>query len=238
MKLKSITIAAAFLIFINVNSNAQRFMTPLMGFSKDKTSYLFKSDGKEIKCNLKGLKWKKGLIEEIKIVNLSGKKVKISPEDITHMYLPPNGLAKLSGSMSFLTDASKWDNKELRQDIISKGYIYHESSKAKIKKKTGTYMLQLLNPSFSSMLKVYYDPFAKETMSAGVGPVKLAGGLAKSYYIKKTEDEAAYLIEKKLYKTEFSIIFKDCPALIAKYKDAVKWSDFEAHVFEYGQLCK
>jgi len=70
MKLKSITIAAAFLIFINVNSNAQRFMTPLMGFSKDKTSYLFKSDGKEIKCNLKGLKWKKGLIEEIKIVRI------------------------------------------------------------------------------------------------------------------------------------------------------------------------
>ena len=237
MKLKSLIIAGALFAFVNISVNAQRFMTPLMGFSKDEISYLYKGE-EEIKCNLKGLKFNKGLIEEIKIVGMDGKKVKIKPEEITHMYLPPNGLGKLSSSLSFLTDASKWDNKELRQDIIAKGYIFHETSKARIKKKTATVMLQLLNPSFSSKLKVYYDPYAKKTMSAGVGPVKVAGGLAKSYYIKKSTDDAAYLVEKKLYKTQFSIIFKDCSELVDKYKDNVRWSDFETHVYEYGRLCK
>ncbi len=47
--------------------------------------------------------------------------------------------------------------------------------------------MQLVNPRFSKVISVYSDPFAKETSSIGIGGLKLAGGIAKSYYLKKGE---------------------------------------------------
>ena len=74
---------------------------------------------------------------------------------------------------------------DVNQSYLEDGYLYMEKSQVKIKKKTGAYMMQLMNPTFSGKIKVFNDPFAGETASIGVGGMKLAGGLAKSYYIKK-----------------------------------------------------
>lgn len=216
-------------------SMAQQFLTPFYTFSDDKISYVTLKDGKEIQGNIKDLDRKKGLIKKVEIKDLDGKKLKLKPEDISHMYLPPSGLSKLVATMDFLHDAQKWDNKDLNADIIGKGYVYFEQSDVLIKKKKRTMLMQLLNPSFSSVVKVYHDPFAKETASFGVAGVTLAGGHDKSYYIKK--DNVAYLLKKKDYDEEFDLLFKSCPAVKEKFAK-VKWSEFANHVFEASQACK
>ena len=142
---------------------AQRFSPAITGFSHKKTSYLTLDNGKEVKGTIKDLDWKKGLIEEVKLKDMNDKKVKIKPDEINFMYLPPSGLAKAGATMEFLGHVDNWENDDLDNDILSKGYVYMEKSEVRIKKKTRTLMVQLVNPSFSKKIKVYDDPFAKES---------------------------------------------------------------------------
>ena len=215
---------------------AQQLADPLGTPSKKKTIYITMDDGTEIKGNLKKYKYEKGLIEEIKIVDLDGKKVKIKPENIKHMYVPVSGLEKIAKVQDLAYDATKWASTDIDNDIINKGYVYFEKSKVKIKKKTQVLILQLLNTDFSSKIKIYHDPRAKETASIGIAGVKLAGGLAKSYFVKK--GDVAYKLKKKEYDEEFKLFYSDCSSLTDKYGNDPKWSDFVEHVFEYTKSCK
>jgi hypothetical protein len=215
---------------------AQRFVVPTEDFSYKKTSYITLDNGKEIQCTLKRLKLEKGLVEEIKIEDLNDEKIKIKPEEIKHMYLPPSGLEKLNKKIDFITDATLWDADDINGDLVGEGYAYFEKSKVRIKKDTEVLLLQLLNPQFSNKIKVYHDPYAKETASIGVGDMNLAGGDAKSYYVKK--GDVAVLLKKKDYEEEFAMYYKDCPKLVKQYKDNVSWSDFVNHVHMYATECE
>lgn len=75
-------------------------------------------------------------------------------------------------------------------------------------------------------------------MCVGAGSMKLAGGLAKSYYIKKSTEEVAIRITKKEYKKEMAEIFAECPDLIAKYGEDPSWSQFEQFIVDYSLMCK
>lgn len=98
-------------------------------------------------------------------------------------------------------------------------------------------MLQLMNPTFSKKIKVYNDPFAGETASVGIGGITVAGGLAKSYYIKKDGEDLARKIKKKEYKKDMSELFSECPAVIEKYGETPQWSEFEQFIFDYSTTC-
>lgn len=236
MKSKLLTLAIAFLMVIGVNAQDEmRFTSPVVGFSKKKTAYIFKTDGSKVTCNIKSLKWTKGLIDEIKISDLDGEKIKISPEDISHMYAPPSGAQKLGNAIDFGLNATQWENSDLDQELLGEKLVYFESTQMKVKKKTLQVMGQVLNPTYCKNIRVYSDPFAKESMGVGVGGVTVAGGLDKSYYIKKAGEASGYKLEKKNYSEEFKLIFSDAPKLIEKYGDAPKWSEFETHVWEYAQ---
>ncbi len=213
-------------------ANAQNLLSPSYGFSHKKTSYVTLIDGKEIKGTIKDLDREKGLIEFVKIKDGNGKKHKLDAEDIKYMYLPPSGLDKLSTAMDFLTDAQKWTDEKLDQDLLNQGYAYFELSNVKVKKKEKQLLMQLLNPEFSKKVKVYHDPYAKETASAGIGGITVAGGKAKSYYIK-IGDDAAYKVQKKRYDEEFTPLWNKCKALVKKYTD-VKWSELGQHVLDYS----
>lgn len=227
------------LVFMLVGSVAftQQFSPALNGFSHKKTSYLTLDDGKEVTGTIKDLDWKKGLIEEVKLKDMDDKKVKIKPEEIKFMYLPPSGLAKMSASVEHLSNLDNMMNDDLDNDILGKGYVYLEKSEVRIKKKTRTLMMQLVNPSFSKKIKVYDDPMAKEAMGLGVGGVTVAGGGEKSFFVKKQGEKVAFKLEKKNYDEEFKMIFGDCKEFMAKYGEDHRWSDFEKHVFEYSQMC-
>lgn len=214
---------------------AQQFVAPAYTFSHKKTSYITMEDGTEVVGVLKKVKRDKGLIEEIRITLNNGDKEKIDPKDIKYAYFPPSGFDKLNRMMDFMGDATKWDSEDLDNDMLGNGYAYFEKSEVKIKKKTETLLIQLMNPHFSSRVKVYHDPYAKETASVGVGGVKLAGGLDKSYYLKLGK-ATAYKVKKKDYDDEYKMIFKGCDAVLKK-EDADKWSQFEKHVATYAEEC-
>lgn len=213
---------------------AQDFQKPTMSFSRKKPMYVTLTDGTEVSGTLKKFKYEKSLIEELVIVDsVSGKKTKITPDEIAFMYVMPSGLDKLQKIMDFTEDATQWMNPSLDKDIINKGYIYFEQSEVVLKKnKTETLLMQLLNPTFSSYIKVYHDPRAKETMTASVGGVKVAGGDAKSYYIKKGDAPAAKVLKKE-YAEQFSNLYSDCDAVKSKYNSNIKWTSLNEHIVEY-----
>jgi len=222
-------------LFIFGSLNAQKLLSPALTFSHKKTAYITLMDGTEIQGNIKDIDRKKGLIEFIKLKDGAGKKHKLDADKIKHMYLPPSGFDKLSKLNEMIFDADNWDSENLNKDYIMQGYVYFELSDVKIKKKTRKLLMQLLNPEFSKEVKIYHDPFAKETMSLGIGPVKAIGGDAKSYYLKKG-DKAAYKIKKKDYKDEFKPLFQSCKEMIKKFAKPA-WSDLVEHVLAFSN-CK
>ncbi|MEZ4951639.1 MAG: hypothetical protein R2879_18520 [Saprospiraceae bacterium] len=212
---------------------AQDLLSPSFTFSHKKPSYVTLQDGTTIEGEIKDLDRKKGLIEEIKIKDTNGKKHKLEPKEVKYMYLPPSGIDNLSKKMNFMHDATKWKNDKLNQDFLENGYVYFETVDVKIKKKTMPLLMQLLNPDFSKTVKVYHDPLAKETASVGVGGIKVAGGIAKSYFIMTDKDKAAYKIEKKKYKDSFSKMWSDCKNL--SKSDDIKWSELTKHIITYTE---
>ena len=228
--------ALLLLVGFSISLSAQSFVRPVNAFSHKKTSYITLENGKEVKGTIKDLDWKKGLIEEVKIMDQNGKKIKIKPEEIKHMYLMPTALSKATGVLSAAYDATKWTNEELNNEQLSQGYVYLEKSDVRIKKKTRTLMVQLLNPQFSDKIKVYHDPISGETMGASVGGIKVTETLPKSFFIKKPGETVAFEVKKKNYSDEFARLFNDCPELTKKYGKA-KWMEIEDHMYEYGQLC-
>ncbi|MEM1218552.1 MAG: hypothetical protein AAGH79_06555 [Bacteroidota bacterium] len=237
MKRVPFLLVALFCLTVASQSVAQVFLPPFEGFSKKKPSYLTMENGEEIECNFKKFSFKKGLIEEIKIVNSKEEKIKIEADNIKHMYIPPSGLAKLNADLGFITDADNWDNEEYEQEILGRGYAYFEKVDVQVKKKKNfVLMMQMLNPSFSSKIKVYHDPYAAETMSVGMGPIS-AGGDDKSYFILVNGEKRAYKMEKKDYDEKFKDLFGDCSAVMKKYGAKPKWSEFAEALHMYSTEC-
>ncbi|MEK7257807.1 MAG: hypothetical protein AAB316_23825 [Bacteroidota bacterium] len=235
-RLKFLSLAAT-LLFAAQTLDAQKFLEPSYTFSEKKVSYLTMDDGTEMEVYVRSFKREKGLIEEIKVENKEGKKVKIKPEEIKFMYLPQSGWDKFTKAYDFLTDAQKWDNKEIDQGRVAEGYIYFEKATVQVKKEKMTLMMQLLNPSFCSKMRVYHDPFAKETASLGIGGITVAGGDDKSYYVAAGGDPA-YKLMKKNYEEEFPKLFGKCDSVKKKFGKDVRWGDFEVHVYEQSSACK
>lgn len=230
---KTLTLIA-FIVF-SFAAAAQSFVSPADAFSHKKTTYVTLDDGTQLVGTIRDLDRKKGLIEEIKMELEDGSRRKIDPSEIAFAYLPPNNFDKLMRASDFLTDATKWDNTDLDADIIGQGYAYFEKTEVRIKNKTRTLLLQLMNPHFSGRVKVFYDPFAKETMSLGVAGIDVVGGLDKSYYIKLGND-TAYRVKKKEYDEECKLIFAGCDAVLNDEEMGV-WRNFEGHVYQYAQAC-
>lgn len=218
--------------------SAQRFQAGTFTFSHKKNSIFHLANGTKVEGTIDKIKRKKGLIKYIALHPADGgKKLKLKPLAIKSMYLPPSGWDKLGKIVDFAGDATQWRSVNVDKDIIDKGYVYFEQVNVKVKRKVRPLMMQLVNPSFSSRVRVYFDPMAKETASLGVAGVKVAGGNAKSYYIQKG-DGVAYLAKKKSYENEFERLFGDCSTLAAQAGTKAKWGDLETHVFTYNNECK
>lgn len=225
---------ALLMFFVLTNEiSAQQLLSPSFSYSHSKTAYITLTDGTEITGTIKDIDRKKGLIDFIKIKDGAGKKHKLKPDNVQFMYLPPSGLDKLSKATDFLYDVQKWNNDKLNQDFLSQGYVYFELADVKIKKKNHKLLMQLLNPDFSKVVKVYHDPHAKETMSLGVGKLDLVGGDAKSYFIAKG-DNPAYKLKKKDYRKEFVPLWKDCDKVAKEFKTK-SWIDLVSHILAYSE---
>jgi hypothetical protein len=218
---------------------AQDFLTPADVFSKKKESYITLMDGTELVGYVEDIDRKKGLIEEITIELKDTKKDrKLKPEQVKHMYLVPSGFDQFSKAYDKAYDVTKWEKDEsAHAKYIKDGYVFFEQTEVMIKKDKKTLLLQLLNPGFASKIKVYYDPYAGETASVGIGGFTVAGGDAKSYYFKKGS-EVAFRMHKKNYDEEWEHLYGDCKSINKEFKDKMGWSKVEKHLFYYDTKCE
>jgi len=155
------------------------------------------------------------------------------------MYLAQSAMGQMAQKLDAMDDLTKIMDGELDAGHLDDGYLYMESSNVQVKKKKTQYcMLQLMNPTFSKNIKVYNDPLAGESASVGVGGMTLAGGLAKSYYIKKAGEDVAMRIKKKEYKQDMEALFSECSEVLAKHSSSPKWDQFEQFIFDYSTMCK
>ena len=238
--MKKLNLILVTLIIYFLQVDAQQFLTPTNAFSHKKTAYVTLKNGEEIKGTISKVKRKKGMIEGVDIVNGSGKTIKLTAKDINYMYLPPSGLDKIQKASDFLTSAAKWNNEKLNQDFLNQGYAYIEQTEVKIKKKTHSLLMQVLNPESNKYVTVYNDPYAEETgVSFGVNGVsspKLGGGIDKSYYIKFNNESTAFKMSKGDYKKEFMMFWTSCKELIKK-NSKPQWKDFPKHIIQYNETC-
>lgn len=216
--------------------SAQEFMDPSYGVSPKKISYLTMEDGTTQEVYVRTWKTKKGLIEEMKVKDKDGNKVKINPENIKYMYLPKSGFQKFAESMAFLNDASQWDNEEINSDLIQDGYVYFEKTEVQLKKKKITAMLQLLNPSFCSKIRVYDDPFAGDTYAPSVGGIQVAKSYAKSHYVK-IGNKTATKVAKKEYDEKFGKLFSGCASVKKEFGKDKSWKKFAKAVAKFTADC-
>lgn len=213
-------------------ASAQQLMPRVSGFSTKKVAYVTMKNGKKLEGRAVGVKLKKGTIKQLNFkTEKGGKKMKIKSTDIKEFRAPASALGKFVDGMEAATDINKQDQVSNSQ----RDYAVYEQAVLPNKKKT-VVLLQLLNPSFDSKIKVYDDPLAKEGASAGVGPMTVAGGRLKSYYVKK--GKKTIRVKKGDYKKQFKTLFGDCPTLMKLHAAGdVKWKDFGQHVYTYDQEC-
>ena len=83
---------------------------------------------------------------------------------------------------------------------------------------------------------MFYDPLENSTGSFSYGGLTLAGGIAKSYYVRKTDGEMIRLA-KKNYEKEFASLYEKCPALAEKYPDG-KWRDLAEHIIVFSDCAE
>lgn len=188
-------------------AHAQSFMEGFDRFSSKKPAYLTLQNGQKVEGTIEDLDRKKGNISEITL-KVNGKKKTFAPEEIKEMYLPASGLDKFSKQMEVGTNLSK----DLKSERVSEGYGYFEFTEVEMKGKIKPLLMQLVNIGFENKIKVYFDPFARETVSVGYGPLKV-GGLDRSYYVKQG-DKPAYKITKSNYEEWGTEAMKDCPEAV------------------------
>lgn len=207
-------------------------------YSGNKLSVVILKDGKRIEGYKKDVDRKKGQIYYIKLKEEgTKKKFKLDSDEIKEMYLYPGGIEKFSKSWRHIHDVRQWERSDLESDIIKQGYIYFKNQKVSLKnkKKEKEYLMQLINPTFSKYIQVFGDPFAKETTKLGMFGLNVAGGLAKSYYIKK--NGKIFWMRKKELDVRYESLFGDCEEFVKKYpKDSLKWRYFSEYILEYTKM--
>jgi hypothetical protein len=98
-------------------------------------------------------------------------------------------------------------------------------------RKNRSILMQLLNPSFSSQIKIYKNPFLSKTTVAQ----KDKEGELTSYYVKDG-GRPAFLLDKGNLQNNFIALFGDCQSMVPLKKTA-SWDQFDQYVYNFT-LCK
>ena len=207
-----------------------------IGVSSKKTSTIILKNGSKIEGSASGIDRKKGQIYSIDIRDSSGKKTEYKAEDIEEMYLPISGIAKSSKMTSYFSNAKNWSRKSLNK-TTNTNEVYLRNIKASLKNKKAEqeFLMQLINPEFSSIIEVYADPMAKETASVSFGGPAISGGVIKSYYVKKN-DQVIWLT-KSDFKEQYDFLFGDNDTFMKKYPyNSIKWKHLSYLIAEYTNL--
>lgn len=234
--MKKLLLAVATLAFA-LSSNAQQFLRPFEGISTKKVSYITFEDGTELETPIKSVKRKKSLIKGFSYKDENKNKIEVPIEDIDFVYIPQNNLDKLNKFTDFAHDPAQWTRSPYDEERFEKGYAYFEKVPVMIKKKKMDLLLQLLNPTNTSRIKVFHDMRAGEAGGFGMGGFQIQKSIDKSFYIQK-DNATVERVHKSDFKKEiFQELFGDCEATVTKYGDKPKWKDFDQMIYFYNENC-
>lgn len=206
-------------------------------YSRKKPAYVTLKSGEKVEADIKDVDRKKGQINEIKFIKPDGSKLRVTASEIVDLYMAPSGFEKFQQQSNFIGDATKWGRSDAAQ-YLKKGYTMYTNQMVSLKnkKKEAEFLMQVINPKFSQYIQVYSDPWAKETMAFSPGGLKVAGGIKKSYYIKKGDEKVLWLTKGDFDK-HFNDLFMDNDKFKAKYADhKFKWSLLGVYVLDYTEF--
>lgn len=213
----------------------------LVAGSTKKPSTIILKNGSTVEGVAKDVDYKKGLLYAIEIKDNAGKSHKYDSEEIAELYLPVPKVGKALAVSKYLSTSKNWGRKSLNKSTNpNEVYLRNLKTAIRNKKDEKEYLLQLVNPDFSSRIEVYADPRATETggMKFGVGGFVspgVGGGVTKSYYVKKG-DHVVWL-QKSDFEENYNMLFGDNAEFMKKYPyKSIKWEHFSYLVMEYTRL--
>ena len=226
-------------LFFSYSLFSQSFIEPASGFSMKKTAYLTMKDGTKYEGSFKGgQEALNGGYKWIFFKPTDSKKMKIQAEDVQSVLIPQSTLSKLNEASNFLNDATKWgEDVTINKEAVKEGYYYYETVIVAKKKKDIIAVRQILNPGYAAKIKVLQNKIGMKGPGASIGGIQVAGGKDRSYFIK-VGDAKAIKVNAGKYEELFAELYGSCPEFVDKHKADISWSDVEAHVFEFSQMCK
>lgn len=205
---------------MTIGAGAQKLLPAAYSFSTGQTAFLTLKDGSSVEGTISNMDRVKGLIKSIEIKDNNGTIQNFRFTQIGEMYIAREGMSKMGEDYKFLTDAA-WNDSPYNQKRIQTGYALFEQTTVEMNGKKRDLLLQLLNPSFSSKIKVYVDPWADEITE----PEKT------TYYVK---DGAfpAFKLGGNEYQDHFIALFGECESMVS-FRNKAQWADLGKHIFEY-----
>lgn len=203
-----------------------------------KVSTIKLKDGSVQKGYCKGVATKKGQIHEITLKDSATSKTNtFKAEQISEAFLYASGWEK-AGKITKYFDNYGMNKRTNVKKITDNDQIYFINQKVSLKNKKDDkeFLMQLINPDFSQIISVYYDPFAKETQGFSIGgSPTFGGGVIKSYYVQKG-DKVMWL-HKSDFEENYNFLFGDNEAFMKKYPyKSVEWDWLSALIFEYTNM--
>jgi small nuclear ribonucleoprotein (snRNP)-like protein len=192
-------------------------------------------NGDSLKGELTSASLVNGYLKNVVLKAADGSKRKLQPEEMASIWVKASSLAKMammneSGSSIFRLTKTNFD------DIINREYIIFEQA-LRATKKDKPAMMQLLNPGFDHVIKVYADPNAKETSGLSIEGISITGGKDKSYLFVKGNNKVV-IVKKGSYKKNFDELYGDCRDMMLTFEgEKKKFNDMAGHVFVYDQIC-
>lgn len=173
----------------------------------------------------------------LKRIQLLFLKVEYQADEIEEMYLPISGYVKGGKVVNYFGNARNWGSKRLTKSTNpDEVYVKNIRASLKNKKAENEYLMQLINPSFSSQIEVYADTATSETtpFSFGGGP-SIGGGVIKSYYIKKREEVIG--LKKGEFEENYNFLFGDNEEFLQTFPyNSIKWDYLSYLVAEYPKM--
>lgn len=221
-----------FAVSVYASSDNPVFMTPVgdnfLGTAKDVVA--IRNNGDSVVGDVKSITMIGSKIKNISLKDASGNKSKFVPEDLVLLKWK---LSKLARMATIAENASKSINSAINTDY---GYLYDMGYAVWDKvpnpeNESDALLLQVLNPTYSNLLKVYATP---EFVTTNFKKDELA-----DEYIVVKNGKSLLIKDKKYKKTGFTELFGDCPEMVQKYpQKEIDWDDLPQHIMEYTTIMK
>jgi hypothetical protein len=226
-------------IISSLTSFSQGFIEAIsaddMGVILNNPATVMLQNGDSVNGKLTSASLANNYLKSITVKTADGSKRKLDASEILTLKVKASALAK----MAMMNESANSIFRTVKTDfkaIINREYIIFEQA-LRATKKDKPALMQLLNPGFDHVIKVYADPNTTETSGLQSENITITGGADKSYLFVRGNEKVVF-VRKRNYRKNFDELYADCPDMVAAFEgDKVQFKDVAGHVFLYDQLC-